>query len=330
MQTFSPTFDNATERELNGFAALITAIEDGSIDEGTLVVNFNGRSGGGFGTIALFQYFVLQTGCCGLHLLAQGVSSQEGFTFLFGLLTLELCFLLLCFNLRLFETTEGCVSKLHRNLAVHHLGIVIQTIDETLLDEVELGLHAIEAHEPYRFLLANRITDILRGSYHLRVSHLLLEALVEACDELISVLTGGVVRQEIIADLSAVHQTEGIVERVVLVLELNLFRLGGALGDNRFAGRFFSGLHGRVFRHDIALCCALVHDGSIRVKGVDDTLEEGLAVVCPSGVTSQTFFLEHRYGGAELTTRLSDVAEYLVFVEVCVLEGVNELGDSFL
>ena len=225
MQTFSPTFDNATERELNGFAALITAIEDSSIDEGTLVVNFNGRSGGWFGTIALFQYFVLQTGCSGFHLIAQGVSSQEGFTFLFGLLTLELCFLLLCFNLRLFETTEGCVSKLHRNLAIHHLGIVIQTIDETLLDEVELGLHAIEAHQTNGFLLANGSTDILGGCHYLRISHLLLETFVDVRDELVTILSGSIRQQEITTNLRTVHQTKGVVKRIVLILEFNRFSL---------------------------------------------------------------------------------------------------------
>ena len=42
LQTFGPTFDNTVEGELNRLAALVRTIENSTIDEGTLVMYFDG------------------------------------------------------------------------------------------------------------------------------------------------------------------------------------------------------------------------------------------------------------------------------------------------
>ena len=70
MQTFGPTLDNTIERELNGFATLVRAVEDSAVDEGTLVVYFDSLLCGRFRTLALNQYFVLETGFSHFDLLA--------------------------------------------------------------------------------------------------------------------------------------------------------------------------------------------------------------------------------------------------------------------
>ena len=215
-------------------------------------------------------------------------------------------------------------------MAVHHLGIVIQTIDETLLDEVELGLHAIEAHQTNGFLLANGSTDILGGCHYLRISHLLLETFVDVRNELGTILSGSIRQQEIITNLRTVHQTKGVVKRIVLILEFNRFSLCRTFCRYRLACSFFARSHGRILRHDITLCYAFVHYRRVGIEGVGKTLQEAFAIVGPSGIAGKTFFLKHRDGCSELTTGLGDVAQYLFLIQVSGFESINKLGDCLL
>ena len=126
MQTFGPSFDDAVERELDRLTALVAAVENSSVNERTLVVYFYGGLSGRLRTFALNEYFVLQTAGGLLYTLTQFVLLQE--------------FLTLSLSLTVFETRYGSFYLLTCRLHIHLLGVVVQTVDETLFDHVKIGL----------------------------------------------------------------------------------------------------------------------------------------------------------------------------------------------
>ena len=85
MQTFGPTLDHAIKRELDRLAALVGAVENGTVDEGALVVYLDGLLCGRFGTLAGYEHLVLQSGSGLLNALAEFVLRQEFSACLFRL-----------------------------------------------------------------------------------------------------------------------------------------------------------------------------------------------------------------------------------------------------
>ena len=309
MQTFGPTLDNTIERELNGFATLVRAVEDSAVDEGTLIVYFDSLLSGRFRAFALNEYFVLQTRFGHFDLFAQCVLLEE---------------LLACsFSLTVFETVDDLLYIRVGSSAVHLIGVFVKTIDETLLEEFEVSLQTIDTEQTYGLLLADSLTDILRHCYDLRVAYIFFHALVDILNELLFCVTHGIFGEDVHTDLLTVHETEGVVERVDSRSQFDGFCFARAFGVNNFA--CFHGTIALVARHKETLRLVFRHNGSVLVEGVNYCLEEDTLVQCPVFILSQTVLLEGLDGHAELTTRLLNLAQGLFFALISYLEGVNKL-----
>ena len=268
MQTFGPAFDHTVERELNRLAALVAAVEDCTVEECTFIVYLHRRSSTRFSTLTLNQYFVLQTGLSYLNPLTQCVLCQETCTFLFGGTVAQI--------------VDHSVYVHVRILHCHLLGVLVQTVDETLFDQLVVGLQTFDTEQTLRLLLADGITNVLGHVNHLRVANVRFEALVHVLNELIDRFVGGGVGiNDVVLDLRTVHHTERVVKRVVLALELDRLSLVRALSQNSFAFCFLVRRAGLETSHEEHLSVRLVHDGGVLVESVHESLEEEFLVENP-------------------------------------------------
>ena len=183
LKTFGPTLDDTIERELDGFATLVTAIEDRTIDERSFIVYLDGLLCGRFWTFTFYQYFVLQTGLGYFDFVAESVLLQELLAF--------------CFGSAIFLFCNNAFHILTCRLHIHLLGVVVQTVDEALFNKVVVGLETLDAQQAYGFLFTNGTTDRLSGINQLRVADILLHTNDDILDELFGVFTRRVFCQEI-------------------------------------------------------------------------------------------------------------------------------------
>ena len=313
LQTFGPTFDDAVERELDRLAALVAAVKNSTVNQRTLIVYLNGRFSGRLRTLTFRDDLVLQTTVRGLYLCAQRILLQE--------------FLTCCLGLAVFERSDNAFYIRTGRLQIELLGIIIQTVDETLLDAVEIGLQTFDAQQTYRFLLTDRLTDILCQTYDLRIAHFLLHTGIHIVDELINSIVAAV-SQQISLDLRTVQQTEGIIERVGHVFQLH--RLGAlrALSADSLTGLTFRAC--LVGLHKEGLRCVRVHHRRVVEEGVHHTLQVQFAVECPCRVLCQTVLLKALHRNTELTTGLSDLTQLLVLVLISFLQCVDEFCYSLI
>ena len=79
MESLGPSADDALEGEAGGFASTIAAVENGAVDESSLIVAGNGVGGCGFDAECRCEHFVLQTGFGDFHAFSLGVFGEEVF-----------------------------------------------------------------------------------------------------------------------------------------------------------------------------------------------------------------------------------------------------------
>ena len=111
LQALCPTFDNTVERELDGLAALVAAVEDRTVDECALIVHFDRLLGGRTFAFALFDNLVLETALGSVDTVAQCVLLQELLAFRFGIAVLHgvddgLYILACCLHVQLVGVVE--------------------------------------------------------------------------------------------------------------------------------------------------------------------------------------------------------------------------------
>ena len=61
LHTLGPTGDDLAEAKLGGLVAAVAGVEDGTVDEGALIVAAHGVAGLGLAAVAFFHHLILQT-----------------------------------------------------------------------------------------------------------------------------------------------------------------------------------------------------------------------------------------------------------------------------